>query len=124
MAWPYGTAKKKAFRSALHGDVDLERSVWVHVVDKRNRKIVELNAREIGPTLRDPDEIRRSQHARDKDTYFYYREPRRLRLRPGVTVSPSKLAFVVCIDVRQKRIKTMYVTNDRIQGDIIHKRRR
>ena len=124
MAWPYGAAKKKVFRSARHGDVTLYRSVWAHITEKNHRKLVELNNSEIGPTLRDPDEIRQSQHARDKNAHVYYRKPPRLRIGPGATVSPSRLWFAVWIDAEERRIKTMYMTDRRTGGKVIYKRPR
>ncbi len=123
MAWPYGTVKKKTFRSAKHGNVVLTRDVWRHIV-RNNRCLVELNPHLIGPTLQDPDEVRQSQHKEDSDSFFYYRKPKAIKFGPKVTVPPGKLSFAVCIDAQKGRIKTIYVPTTRVNGNVVYKRKR
>ena len=119
----FGKKKKLVFPSAMHGEVELTKGVWNHAT-RKHRKLVAYNPELIGPTLRDPDRVRQSQHKNEPCTYVYYRQPEKVVWPDGPKKNTGNLSFVVVIDAgtetKRARIKTLYLASGQIKGKTVY----
>jgi hypothetical protein len=97
----------REFRNHKDRKVILSIQTWNHVIEKPERKHIELNFDLIADAIKSPDLIKRS--VSNKNSEIWYKTTSKVWIRPGISVSGNGyVALVVKVRGYERYIQTIY----------------